>query len=181
VATALPQLPLHRVCAPAPVAEFLGGAAYPSTFSHIAPSRIAIGTGGSKRSGRRELGRAQRRVRRQRGPERSRTACQTFCRRPPDRRDKAPGHTRGRGAVRALGGIRTLNPRPLKPVRLPVAARARDRVHRYMPWRRALGEIRTHTGGVLNAVPLPLGYEGWECEKPPRSGIVPGGRLHVRR
>jgi hypothetical protein len=45
---------------------------------------------------------------------------------------------------------------------------------------RALGEIRTHTGGVLNAVPLPLGYEGWECEKPPDPGSFPvGGWLSV--
>lgn len=47
--------------------------------------------------------------------------------------------------------------------------------------RRALGESRTHTRGVLNAVPLPLGYEGRKSEKPPESGISPGGRLHVRR
>lgn len=35
---------------------------------------------------------------------------------------------------------------------------------------RALGEIRTHTVGALNAVPLPLGYEGVRGDGPDRTG-----------
>jgi hypothetical protein len=68
-------------------------------------------------------------------------------------------------AVHALEGIRTLNPLLLKPVRLPVAARARVCVLVFLSAGCALGESRTHTGGVLNAVPLPLGYKGREMRK----------------
>ena len=52
---------------------------------------------------------------------------------------------------------------------------------------RALGEIRTHTGGVLNAVPLPLGYEGVmragndEMRTPPGPGSVSRWAARVRR